>query len=414
VLPLLLVVMAVLPNRKDSVETTQIVDFIYSLLLFLLLTLLVLGSLAFMTLAHEEYFEGLLATLFILAGMLLVLGWLWNPRLGFTGLQPMFSRYLLNIGTPFEEWLKHLTESSQQETNPGIFLEHAIKHFSHFPWLSGLAWTSLEGQGNLGVSSKNRVEVVDQDLQLTFFSHMSISPSTMLHIQLLTRILGNFYQAKRREKQLREIARLQAIYETGSRLTHDLKNMLQSLLALSSVAQYQPDKAQPILQQQLPVLTQRIELILDKLKAPQLDSNTPLLPLSAWWEGMRQRYQHAGLVWSEHDNNSASNSEQLIPIALFDSVADNLIDNASNKRLREHGINISVSLTANPFSLRISDSGSAIPAGVAQQLLNTVLQSEDGLGVGLYQARRWAGQMGYSLMLVKNIKGEVVFEMKEG
>jgi signal transduction histidine kinase len=413
-LPMLLVLMALLPNSKDSAETTQIVDFIYSLLLFLLLTLLILGSLAFMTLAHVEYFEGLLATLFILAGMLLVLSWLWNPRLGFSGLQPIFSRYLLNIGTPFEEWLKHLTESSQQETNPGVFLEHAIKHFSRFPWLSGLAWKSLEGQGNLGVSSKYRVEVVDLDLQLTFFSHMRISPSTMLHIQLLTRILGNFYQAKRREKQLREIARLQAIYETGSRLTHDLKNMLQSLLALSSVAQYQPDKSQPILQQQLPVLTQRIELILDKLKSPQVDNNTPMLQLSAWWEGMRQRYQHAGLVWSENEHNSASNSAQLIPIALFDSVADNLIDNACNKRLREPGINISVSLNANPFSLRISDSGSAIPAGVAQQLLNTVLQSEDGLGVGLYQAARWAGQMGYSLTLVKNINGEVVFEMREG
>jgi signal transduction histidine kinase len=412
-LPMLLVVMALLPNRKDSVETTQIVDFIYSLLLFLLLTLLILGSLAFMTLAHEDYFEGLLATLFILAGMLLVLSWLWNPRLGFTGLQPMFSRYLLNIGTPFEEWLKHLTESSQQETNPGVFLEHAINHFSRFPWLSGLAWMSLEGQGNFGVSSKYKVEVIDLDLQLTFFSHMRISPSTMLHIQLLTRILGNFYQAKRREKQLREIARLQAIYETGSRLTHDLKNMLQSLFALSSVAQYQPDKAQPILQQQLPVLTQRIELVLGKLKSPQLDSNTPLLQLGVWWEGMRQRYQHAGLVWAENENNSASHYEQLIPIALFDSVADNLIDNACNKRLREPAITISVSLNANPFSLKITDSGSPIPAGVSQQLLNTVLQSEDGLGVGLYQAARWANQLGYSLMLVKNTVGEVAFEMKK-
>jgi signal transduction histidine kinase len=163
----------------------------------------------------------------------------------------------------------------------------------------------------------------------------------------------------------------------------------------------------------LPVLTQRIELILGKLKAPQLDSNTPLLPLAAWWDGMHQRYQHAGLVWSDMDNNSAADFGQLIPITLFDSVADNLIDNANNKRAREPDINISVSLSANPFSLRISDSGSAIPAGIAQQLLNTVLQSEDGLGVGLYQAARWAAQMGYKLTLVKNTEGEVAFEMME-
>jgi len=406
-------VMALLPYRKDSVETTQIVDFIYSLLLFLLLTLLILGSLAFMTLAHEQYFEGLLATLFILAGMLLVLSWLWNPRLGFTGLQPMFSRYLLNIGTPFEEWLKHLTETTQQETNPGIFLEQSINHFSRFPWLSGLSWMSLEGHGNFGVSSKYRVEVVDLDLQLTFFSHMRISPSTMLHIQLLTRILGNFYQAKRREQQLREIARLQAIYETGSRLTHDLKNMLQSLLALSSVAQYQPDKAQRILKQQLPVLTQRIELLLGKLKSPQQESDNSSLPLAVWWGSLRQRYQQAGLEWADNAYEPASLREQSIPVSMFDSVADNLIDNACNKRLREQGITITVALNTNPFSLRIADSGSAIPSSVSQQLLNTVLQSEDGLGVGLYQAARWADQMGFSLKLLKNKNGEVVFELKK-
>jgi phosphoglycerate-specific signal transduction histidine kinase len=65
-----------------------------------------------------------------------------------------------------------------------------------------------------------------------------------------------------------------------------------------------------------------------------------------------------------------------------------------------------------PFTLSITDSGSAIPDRVAQQLLNTVLVSEDGLGVGLYQAARWAGQMQYSLTLAKNISGQVEFELR--
>jgi signal transduction histidine kinase len=411
-LPIMLVLIALLPDRKEPAEAAQIVDFIYSLLLFLLVTLVILGSLAFMTLAHEEYFDALLGTLFILAGMLLTLSWLWNPRLGFTGLQPLFSRYLLNIGTPFELWLKHLTETTQQETNPAIFLESAIKHFSQFPWLSGLSWESDEGHGKIGTTSKNRVEVTDQDLHLTFFSHMRISPSTLLHIQLLTRILGNFYQAKRREQQLREIARLQAIYETGSRLTHDLKNMLQSLLSLSSVAQHHSDKSQAIFQQQLPVLTQRIELILTKLKAPHPESDAATQPFVIWWERLRQRYQHDGLIWPEDLNFFAIFHGMVVPIAMFDSVADNLIDNACNKRLREPGIRISISLGVKPFTLSITDSGSAIPDRVAQQLLNTVLVSEDGLGVGLYQAARWAGQMQYSLTLAKNISGQVEFELR--
>jgi hypothetical protein len=41
------------------------------------------------------------------------------------------------------------------------------------------------------------------------------------------------------------------------------------------------------------------------------------------------------------------------------------------------------------------------------------MTSEDGLGVGLYQAGRWAEQMGFSLTLAKNIEGAVGFELKK-
>lgn len=418
-LPLLLLAIALLPNEKEQADAAQIVDFIYSLLLFMLLTLLVLGSLAFMTLAKVDYFEALLRTLFLIALMLLVLGWLWNPRLGFSGLQPVFSRYLLNVGTPFEEWLKNLAAASQQESDPATFLTRAIGHFSKLPWLSGLSWMSDEGRGNMGVSSQHRMEVVDHDLQLTLFSRQRISPSAALHIHLLAQVLGHFYQAKRREQRLREIARLQAIYETGSRLTHDLKNMLQSLLTLTSVAQHQADKAQPILQRQLPVLTQRIELILNKLKSPQAEDATPL-PLTAWWENLRQRHQHDGIEFMEHGGLSHENGEAVefsknteIPAALFDSVADNLIDNACNKRLREPGILVTVALGGKPLSLSVTDTGSAIPSDRARQILSTIVPSEDGLGVGLFQVGRWAEKMGFRLILAANTAGRVRFELRE-
>jgi len=407
-LPLLLALMALMPGKQEPASAAQIVDFIYSLLLFLLVTLLVLGSLAFMTLAHVDYFEALLRTLFILALMLFVLGWLWNPRLGFSGLQPIFSRYLLNIGTPFETWLKNLAETSRLEPDPALFLSRAINHFSDLPWVSGLSWVAEAGHGNIGVSSQHRIEVLDHDLQLTLFSRQRISPSAVIHIHLLAQMLGHFYQAKRREQRLREIARLQAIYETGSRLTHDLKNMLQSLLALTSVAQHDAVKAQPVLQRQLPVLTQRIELILSKLKAPQPETDATMLPLELWWEAVMQRHQHAGIEWV----SPATGTKQDIPAALFDCVVDNLIDNACNKRLREPGIRIIVTLCTTPLSLNVCDSGSAIPPGIAPQILNTVTPSEDGLGVGLYQAARWASQMGFSLKLNGNKSGMVCFELK--
>lgn len=412
-LPFLLLGMMLFPDEKAHGDAVQIVDFIYSLLLFLLVTLLILGSLAFMALEQVDYFGALLRTLFLLALMLFVLGWLWNPRQGFSGLQSMFSRYLLNIGTPFEVWIQRLAETSLREPNPANFLASAINHFSDLPWVSGLAWVSDEGHGNLGVSSQHRIEVVDNDLHLTLFSHRDISPSVVLHIHLLTQLLGHFYQAKRREQRLREITRLQAIYETGSRLTHDLKNMLQSLLALTSVAQLQPEKAQPVLQRQLPVLTQRIELILSKLKSPQPETDAAMLPLATWWEGLKQRHQHEKLEWKEIDHDNPFMNIMSIPTSLFDCVADNLIDNARNKRLREPGITLTVALCAAPFSLSVCDSGSAIPSGIAHQLLETIIPSEDGLGVGMYQAARWAAQMGFHLTLAGNKAGNVCFEFRE-
>ncbi len=407
ILPLLLLTMIAMPSESEQSNSSQFVDFIYSLLLFLLVTLLVLGSVVFMHLAEIEYFDALLRTLFIIAIALLTLSWLWNPRLGFSGLQPVFSRYLMNIGSPFEVWLKHLTATSQHEQTPLLFLIRAIEHFFELPWVSGLAWTSDVGHGNSGLSSQHRIEVNDHDLYITLFSRQPISPSTAMHIHLLVQLLGHFYQSKRREQRLREFARLQAVYETGSRLTHDLKNMLQSLLSLTSVAQHQGEKAQPVLQRQLPVLTQRIELILSKLKTPELENDATVLPLALWWDGLKHRHQHSDLIWQAELNNAHLD----IPVALFDCVADNLIDNACNKRLREPGLKITLKLCATPLSLSLTDNGSAIPAGVAEQLLSTIVPSEDGLGVGLYQAARWAKQMGFRLMLAYNKAGDVRFEL---
>lgn len=108
---------------------------------------------------------------------------------------------------------------------------------------------------------------------------------------------------------------------------------------------------------------------------------------------------------------SAGNA-QLIPAPMFDCVLDNLLENASNKRLREPGIRIEVSLTATPFNLQVKDTGSAVLESVARSLLRTVVPSEDGLGVGMYQAARWALQMGYRLNLKENREGKVLFEMR--
>jgi len=407
-LPLLLFIMAVLPLERDASDNVQAVDFIYVLLLFTLLILLILGSLAFMTLGRVEYLTALLRTLFLLGAALMVLGVLWSPRMGFVGLQASFSRYVLSIGTPLEEWLKQIALAAQQEQNPATFLERATTYLVEMPSISGISWLSEEGHGDSGVSSHYRVELDEEDLVITLFTHKHISPTVLLHMKMLVQVLGHFYQAKRREQRLREMTRQQAIYETGARLTHDLKNMLQSLFALTSVAQHDSAKAQPILKNQLPVLTQRIESLLAKLKAPGEEAEDIKMPLSTWWESACQRHQHRDIEWLAHDI-----SGELIPAPMFDCVLDNLLENASNKRLRESGARIRVRLISEPFCLEVLDTGSAVPDNIARNLLRTVVPSEDGLGVGMYQAARWAQQMGYRLILKENLEGAVRFELTQ-
>jgi signal transduction histidine kinase len=409
VLPVLLLAMTVLPASKELTGSAQKVDFIYSLLLFMLLALVVLGSLAFMTLGRLDYLGALLRTLFLIGLILLAFGVLWNPRFGFGGLQAMFSRYLLNVGTPFEDWLAQLTEAAQREPDAAGYLRRAVDLLADFPWVSGLSWQSPDATGQLGKISEHVAVVQERGLRLTLYARQSLNPTLLLHIHVLVQLIGYFYQSKQREQALRDITRLQAVYETGSRLTHDLKNMLQSLLSLTALAQHREGKAQQLLQQQLPLLSQRIEMTLLKLQQPHLENETALLALHAWWDTLRLRNQHRFIRWREPDGLPDS----IIPAALFDCVIDNLIANALRKRQTEPDLVISVEIHSKPVCITVCDSGVAIPESLAVKLLRDVIVSEHGFGIGLYQAARWAKQLDYRLTLISNRAGKVCFEFRE-
>jgi len=410
VLPVLLPALLLLPADTRAAEATQAIDFFYSLLLFMLLALLVLGSLAFMTLAHIDYLEALLRTLFLMGLILLALSGLWNPLFGFNGLQVVFSRYLLNIGTPFENWLMRLADVAQHAPDAENYLTYAMDLLADLQWLSGLSWQTSTKAGQLGQSSPHSVIMHEADLRLTLYAKQALSPTVLLHVRLLSQLVGYFYQAKQREQRLRDITRMQAVYETGSRLTHDLKNMLQSVLSLTVIAQSSGTRAQQLLQQQLPSMAQRIEQTLGKLQQPQEeDGDAAMLPLSAWWDSLCRRNQHLQITW----HAPRVIPDKRIPAAMFDCALDNLLDNALRKRQYQPDISIEVGLQceAEPV-IRVCDSGHPIPASSLPNLLNAMVVSQQGFGIGLYQAAKWAEQLGYRLVLLDNEDGKVCFELR--
>lgn len=405
----LLVLMFLLPVEHEPPGSGQIVDFFYVMTLFMLTVVLVLGSFAAMTLRHQSYPPSLLQTIFLLAALLLVLGWLWNPRFGFSGLQPLFSRYLLSIGTPFEQWMSKVADAAEREQNAAGFLEKAAHHLFDLPWLEGVKWESPDGEGALGQQNERPIRMRAGQLRLEISTRYRIGPSVLLHIHLLAQIVGRFYETKRREHALRQITRLQAIYETGARLTHDVKNLLQSLYTLTSAAQ-QPAldrQFRELLKRQLPQLTQRLELTLGKLQTPGAEQSGNFMEAVAWWEGVKDRYEGRGI-----DFDGAFAVPVSIPASLFDCVLDNLLDNAMMKRMAEPGIAITAALRAGDgILLTVCDSGSPIREAVAAKLFTTTLHSDTGLGIGLYQAAQWAKQQGYRLALRSNRPGEVCFEL---
>jgi signal transduction histidine kinase len=62
--------------------------------------------------------------------------------------------------------------------------------------------------------------------------------------------------------------------------------------------------------------------------------------------------------------------------------------------------------------VNVCDSGKPIPASDLPKLMRAVMVSQQGLGLGLYQAAKWAEQLGYSLTLESNQDGKVCFELR--
>jgi sensor histidine kinase regulating citrate/malate metabolism len=99
-----------------------------------------------------------------------------------------------------------------------------------------------------------------------------------------------------------------------------------------------------------------------------------------------------------------------LPRSLFDSVADNLIRNALAKRATDGPTRVQASLEyREQLALRVKDTGSAVPAELAKDLLRGPVASRGGLGIGLYQAARQAEAAGYALALEINRDGDVCF-----
>jgi histidine kinase/DNA gyrase B/HSP90-like ATPase len=411
ILPVLPLLILALPNSKSEYHY-YMVDFIHAITTSMLTSLVALGSLLSMYLNETSYFIALAQTSFAIGGFIICISWLLTSKSRFRDVGQIWSNYMLNIGTPFEEWLSELSKTNELDLSPESFLKESMQRLVNFQWISGIKWNLDSNIHEEGIATSNEIEIENSSFNVCLYTYSPAGAALKLHGTLLIKLLHNFYINKLREDELRKQAHLKAIYETGARITHDIKNLLQSLQAITSIIVHDTDGAsaivsQQVLKKQLPNLTQRLQLALDKLQAPDV-VDTKEVYLKDWWQDLQKRNSHNNFSF-QHDING----DPTIPVDLFDSVIDNLLENAQSKQMDEEDIDIKITLVCdgNAISISVCDSGSMIPENISKYLLTNAISSDNGLGIGLYQANKHAELFNYKLKLSTNQPGRVCFEL---
>jgi nitrogen-specific signal transduction histidine kinase len=402
-----------LVESEERVGRQGQMDFFHGLTLALLVILIGLGSLVHMEYSNLSYPMALFRTALIVAIFILGISWLWVLFGGFDALDQVWARNLLSVSNSFEHWLATLTQpGNYKHMTPEQFLTSGFKQLINLPWIAGIRWESPYGEGSMGQESRYQVVFNPQSLKVSVHTAQRMSGTHYAHVKLLIQLLEYFHQAKRREEELAHQAHLQAVHETGAKLTHDIKNLIQSLhnitAAIEIVEPSSFGETQRLLQNQIPLLSQRLKLTLDKLQKPEQTSYKSA-PIRHWWKNLNARYHKRNIHFVE---NILWNSE--IPEDLFDNIAENLLENALNKRNREPQINIYVTLNSseNKVSLQVCDDGSAIPANIERILLERSVPSRDGFGIGLYHAAKQTLHTGYRLKLTHNEPQHVCFVLR--
>ena len=391
-LPLIFILIALVPAEPDPPEQAQIIDFFYSVFLMLLLGVVILGSFALMTVRQTEYLEALTYTVFMTAGAVLLVGLAWNPRGGFSGLNVFFVRYLFSIGLPVERWLHFLAELAQLEPRPDRFLVEGLSALRRLPSVAGVRWRAGDAQGEQGEVTPSSLEFQNSALSLTVYSRFRMSPALHWHLHLLGQLLGEFYIAKLREEQLRQQSYLQAVHETGARMTHDIKNLLQSLSVLCSVAADERNRdsreLQALVRRQLPAITQRLAATLEKLQRPQ-DESESFVSAQAWWDALARQYKSESVEF-ERDAIAPGAARAAFAVRqrrrqpAAQRARQALAEPRYGSRSRSPSIG-----EARRAAVKDSGRGRA-PTPLANACCAARWSSARGLGIGLYQAARQA------------------------
>lgn len=334
------------------------------------------------------------------------------------GVKQIWTKYILSSGIEYDKWTAFLTDLSiNKKIEPDEFLFQSVHKMCMEIPVSGISVIRNSDAHqttqliDVGEHSKHALILKDKKIEMMMYSKTPLSSILTLHYQLLMRMVLILYLSKEREYQLIQQNHLKAVYETGSKLTHDVKNILQSLYGMTQIVESEGVSQEKLflIQQQIPLLTQRLKLTLDKFRFPKnYQECNEKISILQWWKETKARFQDRHIIFNEDIEGDA-----LIFSDALDTVIDNLIENARYKRMQKQEIVIEVHVVVHnqSFSLSVIDSGSPVPKELEKKLFNQIVSSKEGYGIGLLQSYRYAHKNGYELKLVENNPGKVVFTL---
>ncbi len=387
------------------------IDILHGLLTSSLISLVLLGGLVINLLYSVDYIEGLLLTLFFVAILTLGVSWFWNPSIGFSGLGVLWNRYSLSIGSPFETWINTLTTLIEEAyLSPIEFLQSSCDNLTENDWLDGLDWTTPSRHIHSGKHSDYKVtyQLSNDNLVDLYFK---TDPGTALkeHTQLLLRMANQFYLAKKNQDKIKTQEHFETIHHTGARLTHDIKNILQSIKASLSIIHLEPDlesnKPFKLLDQNLTQIGERLENTLNKLKVPHAETQFQFVSLNKWLYKFSHEVNDLKINITSHLKFNPS-----VPDELLDSVLNNLLSNATRKH-DVTAINVNVTADKELLFISVTDNGHKVDDNTVKSLFKKPVTSGQGMGIGLYQSAIMAQSFNYELDLMSNEDGEVSFSL---
>lgn len=393
--------------RSDKLAPSiKQIDFIHGISTALLFSLLSLGSLLNMYINNTPYVVSIIQIMFLIAGAALFIVWLSSEKSGNNTLSNLWVDSLLNIGTPFELWISRLADLMDELYHADDFINQAMVELNKYDWIAGLEWETKNIINTQGKVTEHVNKIQGKTLKVKIFTYRRIGSTLKLHCKLLIQILENFYLSKKREQELANQSRVMAIHDTGARITHDIKNILQSLNVITS----EPEGKNDLAIKQLPQLSQRLQIAIDKLQS--VDTlNVSMINIEKWWKSTKQFHINEKITFT----STICMNDIEIPEELFNTVIDNVLENFFRKSINEKNIQATVSLVVaqENLSLSISDTGSVIEENIVRSLFSESIDSKNGLGIGLHQSAKLAKNLGYELKLSSNENGNVCFELSK-